>query len=73
MALHVLGTCISPMVSSHPAVNGFGAAALLSFIASYLLYETWFISVWCFFAALLSAIVLLHVRARPLASRKEVV
>lgn len=73
MALYVLGTCISPMVSSHGAVKFFGSAALLSFMAAYLFYATWFISVWCFFAALLSIIVLLHFRNRPTRSQTAVV
>lgn len=34
MALYVLGTCVSLMVSSHSAVRLFGAAALLSFMAA---------------------------------------
>ena len=41
----------------------FGAGAflvLLSFGAVYYIYAIWFISVWCFFAALLSAVVYLH-------------
>jgi hypothetical protein len=33
---------------------------MLSFAAAYFLYATWFISVWCFFAAVLSAVVYLH-------------
>ena len=64
MALYVLGTCVSLMVSSHSAVRLFGAAAFLSFMAAYFFYATWLISVWCFFAALLSGIVLLHFRGR---------
>ena len=46
--------------ASHKAVNLFGLAALLSFAASYAIYTQWFISVWCFFAALLSVMVRLY-------------
>ena len=46
--------------SSHRSVKLFGLAALLSFIGAYAAYAKWFISVWCFFAAVLSVIVLLH-------------
>nr|WP_315431705.1 hypothetical protein [uncultured Albidiferax sp.] len=39
-------------------------AATASFVAAYTVYTTWFISVWCFFAAVLSGIVWLHFRQR---------
>lgn len=38
----------------------FGVLALLSFAAAYFFHTIWFISVWCFFAALLSVLVYLH-------------
>jgi len=60
MGGYLAGTCISMLFSSHRLVQVFGLAALLSFIASYAFYARWFISVWCFFAAALSAIVLLY-------------
>ena len=60
MGLYLLGTCVSSLFSSHRSVRLFGVAAFLSFIVVYAFYATWFISVWCFFAALLSGIVLLH-------------
>lgn len=60
MAGYLAGTCISMLFSSQKLVNVFGAAALLSFALAYAIYRQWFISVWCFFAALLSVIVLLH-------------
>lgn len=58
MGLYLLGTCIGSLFSSHRSVRWFGVAALLSFVAAYAFYTTWFISVWCFFAAVLSVIVL---------------
>ncbi len=64
MLLYLTATCISPLVSSHRAVRVFGALALLSFAATYAIFTVWFISVWCYFAALLSAVVLMHFRAR---------
>ena len=60
MAGYLAGTCISMLFSSHKPVNVFGAAALLSFGLAYAIYRQWFISVWCFFAAVLSVIVLLY-------------
>jgi hypothetical protein len=57
--LYLLGTCVGPLFSSHRLVRLFGLAATLSFIATYAFYATWFISVWCFFAGILSSVVLL--------------
>lgn len=60
MTLYLLSTAFSPLLSTHRAVNVFGVLALSSFAAAYFFYATWFISVWCFFAALLSTVVYLH-------------
>ncbi|MDF5946670.1 hypothetical protein P4129_06530 [Pseudomonas aeruginosa] len=62
MALYLIGTCANLMVSSHRRVAAFGVAAFVSAIAAYMFYATWFISVWCFFAAVLSFIVLWQFR-----------
>ena len=60
MTLYLMATTLSPFLSSYRIVKVFGILALSSFAAAYFFYATWFISVWCFFAALLSAIVYLH-------------
>ncbi len=60
MTLYLLATTVSPMFSTHKMVKVFGVLALLSFAIAYAFYTTWFISVWCFFAALLSAVIYLH-------------
>ena len=48
----------------HRTVVVFGALALQSFGAAYAIYATWLISVWYFFAALMSAVVYLHFALR---------
>ncbi|MES2280143.1 MAG: DUF6629 family protein [Pseudomonadota bacterium] len=60
MMLYLISTTVSPLLSTLRGVRVFGALALLSFGAAYYFYATWFISVWCFFAALLSAVIYLH-------------
>jgi len=60
--LYLLGTCVSPMLSSHRYVRLFGLAAAGSAAFSYAVYSNWFISVWCFLAGLMSCVVLLHFR-----------
>lgn len=57
---YVAATCLSLLFSSQRRVVAFGLAAFVSEVAAYTFYKTWFISVWCFFAAILSAIVLWH-------------
>ncbi len=73
MSLYLLSTAVSPLLSTHRWVVVFGALALLSFGAAYAFYAAWFISVWCFFAALLSAVIYLHIarktRHRPALGR----
>ena len=74
MTLYLLSTAISPMLSTHLVVKVFGYLALLSFAAVYYFYAIWFISVWSFFAALLSAVIYLHfvmrTTERPLPDQK---
>lgn len=60
MTLYLTSTTLSPLLSTHRIVKVFGVLALSSFAAAYFFYAAWFISVWCFFAALLSAVVYLH-------------
>ena len=60
MTLYLMSTTVSPLLSTHQIVRVFGVLALSSFAAAFYFSATWFISVWCFFAALLSAVVYLH-------------
>lgn len=64
LALYVVGTCGSPLVSSHLSVRWFGFSVSASLVAAYIFYAYWFISVWCFFAAIISVTILLHFRHR---------
>lgn len=62
--LYIMATCVSLLFSSHRRVVAFGVAAFVSEIATYVFYTSWFISVWCFFAAILSVIVLWYFQDR---------
>ena len=64
MTLYLLSTTTSPLFSTHRWVQVFGALALLAFGAASYFYAQWFISVWCLFAALLSAVIYLHFALR---------
>jgi hypothetical protein len=58
--LYLFAACVSPLISSWPRVRLFGVLASFSLLATAYFYAQWFISTWCFFAALLSAVVWLH-------------
>ena len=62
MLLYVAATCACCFFSSHGFVRMFGALALGSFIAAYMVYVDALVSIWCFFAAVLSLLVYFHFR-----------
>lgn len=66
IALYVAATCVSAFFSSHRFVNLFGVLALASFVLAYMIYAHALVSVWCFFAALLSVLMYVHLRHRHL-------
>lgn len=70
MSVYLLSTTVSPMLSSHRMVKLFGVLAFLSFATVYYFYANWFISVWCFFAAILSGVVLTHL-TQPIVLRGD--
>lgn len=65
MVLYVLATCVSSFVSSCKTIRWFGAAVFVALLTAAAFYRFWFISVWCFFAAVLSIIVLVHFSHEP--------
>lgn len=69
MFLYLAVTTGSLIASSHGFLRIFGVLALAAFALAYIAYARWFISVWCFFAAWLSLVLVLHFarrRAPPL-------
>ena len=64
--LYVVATCFTGFVSSHTFVRLFGVLTLLSFITTYFFYARALVSVWCFFAAILSLLIYAHLRYRDL-------
>jgi len=59
-----VATCASCLLSNYQYVNLFGILTFLSAMAAYEFYDKTFVSVWCFFAAVLSVVVYLHVTRR---------
>lgn len=55
-----VATCASCLFSSYRWVNLFGIVTFLAAMAAYHFYHDTFVSVWCFFGAMLSAVVYIH-------------
>ena len=66
MTLYLAATCFSCFFSSHGFVRLFGVLALVSFITAYIVQVMATVSIWCFFAAILSLLIYLHLRFRNL-------
>ena len=66
IVLYLAATCVTCFFSSHGFVKLFGVLALASFGAAYLFAARALVSVWCYFAAVLSVLIFLHLRFRTL-------
>lgn len=66
--LYLLATTISLLLSTQWRMRLFGALALASAVVAYAAFARWFISVWCFFAGVLSVAVVLQLL--PLQARR---
>jgi hypothetical protein len=67
VAPYVVVTTVSGMISSHKILNLFGITTLVAFFITQWFYNVNFISVWCFFAAILSMFILAHFWQKPVA------
>jgi len=57
-ALYIIATIITPFISSVKKMKWMGFVFLASYLFAVILYNGFVISIWCFFAALLSFVVL---------------
>ena len=55
-------TCLTALLSSFPAVRWFAGIVIVGSLTSYHVYWEAFSSVWCFFAAAASAVIVFHFR-----------
>ena len=60
MIFYFIATIVSCLFSSKKIINMFGVLAFLSAMTTYWFYSQAFVSVWCFFAAVLSFIVCIY-------------
>ena len=64
MILYFTATCISCFFSSHGFIRLLGVLLVLSLIGAQIAHSVALVSIWCFFAAILSLLVYLHLRFR---------
>jgi hypothetical protein len=57
---YLLATGITPALSSHRFLKRFAAIVIVGSLVSFLFYWEAFVSVWCFFATAVSAVLVLH-------------
>jgi hypothetical protein len=60
LVIYLLATCVSALFSTHRCINVFGVLAFVLAIAAVAVSATTFVSVWCFFAAVLSLLIYVH-------------
>jgi hypothetical protein len=62
MVAYLIATCMSSMVSSDRIIQLFGALSLITFVAAYAIHVETMVSVWCFFAAVMSLVIYFYFR-----------
>lgn len=60
LVVYLLATCASGLFSSHWCINVFGVLAFVLAIVAYQVSAATFVSVWCFYAAILSLLVYVY-------------
>lgn len=70
-ALYLVVTIVPPFFSARPGMRQLGLVLALSAVITYLMYFTWFVSVWCFFAAIISFWVLYLVSSLQESTKAE--
>jgi hypothetical protein len=62
--LYLSAVCISFLVASDKTLRRFGLGLAISFVVAFSVYRLTYLSVWCFFAAVLSLALYQHFRVR---------
>lgn len=72
-SIYLLITCGSILLSTHPFFKWFGSAMVASALFTFEYFRSTFISVWCFFAAILSLSICVYLLRRKMADRIRMV
>ncbi|MGD9878530.1 MAG: DUF6629 family protein [Reyranella sp.] len=62
MTLYLAATCLSSLLSSARVVRALGLLTFAAFTAAYVIHAATLVSVWCFFAAILSVLVYVYIQ-----------
>ena len=73
IVIYLLATCVSGLFSTHRCINAFGVLAFILAVVAYQVSVATFVSVWCFYAAILSLLVYVHFSGPMQACRTSVV
>lgn len=68
--IYLLVTCGSLLISSKPIFRLLGIVSSLSVLVSYFFFSVTFVSVWCFFAAILSSLIYFYMHNHRIANSK---
>ena len=60
LTTYLLATCVTGLFSRHRCIQAFGFLIFVLAVAAYWISVTTFVSVWCFFAAILSVLIYAH-------------
>ena len=67
VALYIIAVLGPMFISSRKIINVFGVVTGVALVATYFFFRIVFVSVWCFFAAILSAIIYFYFFKKPAA------
>jgi hypothetical protein len=69
MVSYLIATCVSSIVSSNRIIQIFGVLSLITFVAAYAIHVETMVSVWCFFAAVMSLVIYFYFRKANISRR----
>ncbi len=63
LLLYVIATSGSASISTQPWIRAFGIASFIGLLVTFFMAQNAFVSVWCFFSALLSGLIFFQIRS----------
>jgi len=65
LPFYFIAACAGFFASSRVKIHRLGIANIVAFLGAYLFYDTYLVSVWCFFAAVISVLIYFYFRPAP--------
>jgi hypothetical protein len=69
---YLIAVCVSFLISSHKFIKMFGFVIIASLTLTYFFYTSYVVSVWCFFAAILSGMIYFFFASRKSSEQKSI-